>query len=805
MNDNKIGMGLCHDSRQKLLLKKAEQEGVTRYNRKLSYLPIATPWGKEMASQLLPRLSESIGEWATSNAQRKAGVLVAQCKKMTEGDMDAIAYIVMRHIFSAMGEERSLTSTAIEVANAVESEIEGKKAWKRIPEGVKRKLKETVSDRRERRRSVKVYRYYYANFGYCPEWTLKERCRLGIILVNIFKQVSGLIEFVNVAFGSKRLRTHIVLTEEARGWIRDYNEVAELLKPVRYPTVIKPLEWKNNDLWSGGYPDLISYPLVKIRRRSDSDALKKADISPVMEAVNALQGVPWKINQRVLEAMRDYHRMGLNVNEVVPFSGVIPIPPYDPEDKDPERKKEYKRQAFHIHLTNFQNKTKAFLVAKLLCTAESLKNEESIYFPIQLDFRGRMYCFTELLHYQGDDTARGLLLFAEGKRLGEDGLRWMAIHGANKFGLDKTPFEQRLEWVSKNMENIKRCAADPVSYNWWTLADDPWQFLAFCMDYAEATPDTISHLPCSLDATNNGLQILSMLMRDEEGARLTNVISGEVPNDLYQAVAETLIENLHAMAEEGDAQARVLLDTGLVSRKLVKVPVMTIPYGVTRWGITRYLDSTLAKELFNNPEAQKILPMSQRREMSKWLTAPLITAMEPYLGKSRVAMEWLKTAVTPIAEKGKPIQWTSPSGFLINNDYRKYKEQEVVTSLGDRFDYRQVLEELPEMDTKSTIRTIAPNFIHSLDASVAHKVSRLLAAESIHFGIVHDCFFSHASNLSRVRDVVRQQYGDVFIENQLELFRQQLLEQSCGDEIEKIPELGKFSIDEVPRSEYFLS
>ena len=41
------------------------------------------------------------------------------------------------------------------------------------------------------------------------------------------------------------------------------------------------------------------------------------------------------------------------------------------------------------------------------------------------------------LTHIGNDMARGLLLFAEGKPLGQGGLRWLKIHLSNVFGNDK--------------------------------------------------------------------------------------------------------------------------------------------------------------------------------------------------------------------------------------------------------------------------------------------------------------------------------------------------------------------------------
>jgi DNA-directed RNA polymerase len=41
-----------------------------------------------------------------------------------------------------------------------------------------------------------------------------------------------------------------------------------------------------------------------------------------------------------------------------------------------------------------------------------------------------------------------------------------------------------------------------------------------------------------MDASNNGIQILSLLSRDEVGGAATNVSQTSIPADLYEAVAE---------------------------------------------------------------------------------------------------------------------------------------------------------------------------------------------------------------------------------------------------------------------------
>jgi DNA-directed RNA polymerase len=43
----------------------------------------------------------------------------------------------------------------------------------------------------------------------------------------------------------------------------------------------------------------------------------------------------------------------------------------------------------------------------------------------------------------GPDINRGMLLFSDGKKLGKEGLFWLKVHLANKFGKDKLPLIER--------------------------------------------------------------------------------------------------------------------------------------------------------------------------------------------------------------------------------------------------------------------------------------------------------------------------------------------------------------------------
>ena len=82
--------------------------------------------------------------------------------------------------------------------------------------------------------------------------------------------------------------------------------------------------------------------------------------------------------------------------------------------------------------------------------------------PHNLDFRGRAYPIPPHFNHIGDDLSRALLLFAEGRPLGTQGLRWLKIHLANLYGYDKASFADRVKWAEENMEHVKESATNPL-------------------------------------------------------------------------------------------------------------------------------------------------------------------------------------------------------------------------------------------------------------------------------------------------------------------------------------------------------
>lgn len=94
-------------------------------------------------------------------------------------------------------------------------------------------------------------------------------------------------------------------------------------------------------------------------------------------------------------------------------------------------------------------------------------------------------------------------MFADGRPLGPHGLRWIKIQLANLYGgsVGKLPFDDRAAFAEDRMELILDSAERPLDgKRFWLEAEDPFQFLAACIDVkdsiASGNPETfISHLP----------------------------------------------------------------------------------------------------------------------------------------------------------------------------------------------------------------------------------------------------------------------------------------------------------------------
>jgi DNA-directed RNA polymerase len=395
-----------------------------------------------------------------------------------DADPAVLAFIGLRAAVDGVSGARDLMAVAVDAGSRVEDQFK--------LEALRRIDNQSVIDR-DRRRTVMKLMANRAGVVW-KAWPQKVRVDMGIMLMEAIKEGAGIIDFAYEASVSKgKTRTRHVLrpTAGTLAFLEKASEFMSLLAPRYLPTIIRPKRWtnpRNGGYWSGMLP----LTLVKTPRGKVIDEMANREMPDVYSAVNRMQETGWRVNRRVLDVLTEVTERGLSIGGLPPMEASdIPHKPHDIDTND-QAKKDWKRKAADIHNRNKKQASKRLQVTRTKIIAARFVDYPAIYFPHQLDFRGRAYALPMFLNPQGPDYCKALLTFTEGKPI-EDGVAagWLAIHGANLAGVDKVSLDDRIKWVEDNVDAIVATANDPWSHQeFWCGADKPWQFLAFCFEWA---------------------------------------------------------------------------------------------------------------------------------------------------------------------------------------------------------------------------------------------------------------------------------------------------------------------------------
>jgi DNA-directed RNA polymerase len=628
-------------------------------------------------------------------------------------------------------------------------------------------------------------------------------------------KTTGLISFTT-KINSKKYRSirtgkvpnrEIIVTptDRALDWLSARNSFMSLLEPIFKPMVIIPAPWSKNVPGGYWFQQAGQISLVRGREhRNMSKIFDEIDMPEVYDALNAVQSTAWRINGFILGVVEQIQsdsreRGGVKVMELEP----LPMKPPNMEDR--EARREWKYAAKQVHDRNAAHKSKVIEQSRCVLTAQGMRDYREIFFVHSLDFRGRLYPAVPYLNPQGDDLARGLLTFAHGKPLGTAGIRFLAVHGANcmaEWGgvkLDKATIDERVNWVFNHSTEIAACAHDPFGNRMWEEAEKPLQFLAFAVEWAgylDAGDDFVSHLPVAQDGTCNGLQHYAAMTRDGSMAQHVNLVDGARPADIYQVVADSVEERLHEACHGGDDRACEWLMSGLVDRKLIKRPVMTYPYGTNVYGIT----DTLRDELPSTPSAPNL------KKMYRYLAQTIWDAMVSTVKGAHEVMLFLQeTARAQLNHENAPLVWVTPLGFPVIQVYSNYPHRQINTELAGCAIYPSVYFDTPGVMKHRHVNGVAPNFVHSLDATaLMMTVNAAVKAGITEFGMVHDSYATLAADAGILADHIRVQFHRLYTEfSPLQMFWQDMHSQWSGTPEGKYRDYHPFNMDLVLKSRYF--
>lgn len=647
------------------------------------------------------------------------------------------------------------------------------------------------------------------------EWSQAQRDQVGSYLIDQMSNM-GMVDVRVLSEtqtkGTRRVRRtniEVSLSEDVTKLIKQVTDFVIETTPYFLPCVEQPRDWIAID--DGGFHTTemrrLSPWMVK-SYTSTRDDYRTEELRQEMDAVNTLQRVKWRINRGLLDAVSrvaqhfDMEEIIAQAESPKPHKPIWLTKGMTKESMDENQLKEFKkwkREVAEWHTSEKIRSSKSNRFYNAVRVARKFVDYPEIYFVYFVDFRGRKYAQTTGVSPQGSDLQKALLEFAEGKPLDtREAQEWFCIAGANRWGYDKASLADRVQWVKDHHDQIVSFALDPVDNADWKDADKPLQFLAWCLEYANWKTYGSrfrSRIAVGMDGSCNGLQNFSAMLRDSVGGIATNLIPSELPKDIYQTVADKLTCILEGLEEDATGFRSMWLNHGL-SRNLVKRSVMTLPYGSrpSSWAefiVKDYLQAGMW------PELDRALHDRAARFLSRHLGVAIADTVVAAAG----AMEWLQKASAAILRQGYDrIQWITPSGFPVTQVYWETEEHRINTKLcgNAKLSIRHDTDD----PKKSRHRNgIAPNFVHSLDASHLTLVVNRAKAEGINaFAMIHDDYGTHAADTVRLYRIIREVFVEMYQKHDvLEEFR------AAYGFLPVPPPMGTLDLTQVLDSKYFFS
>ena len=587
-----------------------------------------------------------------------------------------------------------------------------------------------------------------------------------------------------------------------------------LRDPIMRPMLYRPVEHEYNPVEpEKSRPGGMLTPKL---RRTVKDRERLGSSEHLVGALNNLQNTKWVINHKVWEVVTSDIVFG---DDSTAWS-VLPAP-----------------------------------ISQTLYSAKELVNRRKddpddnshFYHAWMAGPRGRLYTLCPWLSPQGGDLSRGLICFDEPMKVNKKAKGWIKCHVADLFkgvvGFATTlrgnpRFSEMHAWFDENRERIFDVGRNPLHKRniplWWNdrvednhpygVRKKYFQRIAAAYDAWMAFEETgKSSIAIQQDGTCNGQQHCAALMRDSDLAEFVDLVENYTKKDFYVAVAENAAKLWDSEDVEHNFGTFLSENSAFFSkRSFAKIPVMVLGYGISIEG--------LAKEIFDD-QGKEWENLAGEGEEDDWIAHPgedsILNDIELENPRDYISLAWAlakdyhRAFAMTVENAGevrkilqqctssttKPLKWSTGAGITVSNRYNRrlktsdgmshqyraspvWKEKSHRTIRLTRYDENR-------FDRSKMRQSIAPNFVHSLDASHMIMAINSMAEKGItYFHMVHDSFATHAANIELMRDAVRSTF--------VELHRDDPLARIAKSYDIEISGRGDFDIERVLNSKYMI-
>lgn len=820
---------------------------------------------KPLMQTLVPKIAQAVKEWhegldgklSTSRPSVAFTMLSTEEKAVKDRSLriscESAAVIILKVILSKLVKPEGIPITPM--ASAIGRTLEDEIRFGRIRDQEKEHFKKAIAENLNKRAGVSYKKAYMQAVetsmleqGQLEDawgtWSPTEAVHVGIKMLEIVIQSTQLVELKR--YGAGNAAADVEMVHLSDFWVKKMAQRGFSLAgiaPVYQPCVVPPKPWTG--VVGGGYWAKGRRPLPLIRLGSKSAVARYEDVymPEVYDAVNIIQNTPWKVNKKVLDVVNMVEK--LNNTPIDDIPQMEPLKPEDYAGETEEELKAWKKAAAGIYRREKARQSRRLSLSFIVNQANKFSQFKAIWFPYNMDWRGRVYA-VPMFNPQGNDMQKGLLTLAVGKPIGADGFKWLKVHGANCAGVDKVTFEERIKWVEDNHDNIMAAAKAPMdSIEWWGKLDSPFCFLAFCFEYAGVMHHGLSYscsLPIAFDGSCSGIQHFSAMLRDHIGGHAVNLTPSGKVQDIYRIVSDRIEEELkvllvngtdnevvtHEDKKTGEITERLKLGTRELarqwltygmSRKVTKRSVMTLAYGSKEYGFADQVYEDIVMPAIDSGSGAMFTEPSQA---SRFMAKMIWEAVSVTVVAAVDAMKWLQGAAKLLAAEVKdkktgeilkpclPVHWVTPDGFPVWQEYRKKDTTRLNLMFLGSFNLQPTVNKgtKKELDKHKQESGISPNFVHSQDGSHLRKtvVHTHRKYGVMSFAVIHDSFGTIPADAEYLFRGVRETMVETYRDNDVlldfyEQFEYQLHE-SQRDKLPELPKKGKLNIEDILSSDF---
>ena len=215
-----------------------------------------------------------------------------------------------------------------------------------------------------------------------------------------------------------------------------------------------------------------------------------------------------------------------------------------------------------------------------------------------------------------------------------------------------------------------------------------------------------------------------------------------------------------------------ILAQSVVNRGVLKRAIMTIPYGLRRQGANEMVTQKLTASVSH----------VDLKPVAFYLTRMLLNSVNQTFVNAMHIRQWLTRYNVYLTAIGLQMEWLSPIGLPVTQIAYKSKlagrtAEEVLLAARDLNvlvnQKQNVYGHYPDVNYNRAQNGISPNFVHSIDAVHAMLTSISMnrkgwqnkkagVGELNNFLSVHDCYWTHACNVSDMNILLRDAFVDIY-------------------------------------------